>query len=44
MLVEGQGVFSAIGRSATLAGGSVWRLAALFVFSLVAAYSALALL
>jgi hypothetical protein len=44
MLVEGQGVFSAIGRSATLAGGSVWRLAALFIFSLVAAYSALALL
>jgi hypothetical protein len=44
MLVEGQGVFSAIGRSATLAGGSVRRLAALFVFTTVAAYSALALL
>lgn len=44
MLVEGQGVFSAIGRSASLAGGSVRRLAALFVFSTVAAYSALALL
>lgn len=44
MLVEGQGVFSAIGRSATLASGSVRRLAALFVFTTVAAYSALALL
>lgn len=44
MLVEGQGVFSAIGRSATLAGGSVKRLAALFTFTTVAAYSALALL
>jgi hypothetical protein len=44
MLVEGQGVFSAIGRSASLATGSVRRLAALFVFTTVAAYSALALL
>ncbi len=44
MLVEGQGVFSAVGRSATLAGGSVKRLMALFVFSTVAAYSALAIL
>ncbi len=44
MLVEGQGVFAAIGRSASLAGGNVRRLAALFVFSTVAAYSALALL
>jgi hypothetical protein len=44
MLVEGQGVFAAIGRSASLAGGSVRRLAALFIFSTVAAYSALALL
>jgi len=44
MLVEGQGVFAAMGRSASLAGGSVRRLAALFVFSSVAAYSALALL
>lgn len=44
MLVEGQGVFSAIGRSSTLAGGSVRRLAALFTFTTVAAYSALALL
>lgn len=44
MLVEGQGVFSAIGRSASLAGGNVRRLAALFVFTTVATYSALALL
>lgn len=44
MLVEGHGVFSAIGRSASLAGGSVRRLAALFVFTTVATYSALAIL
>lgn len=44
MLVEGQGVFAAIGRSASLASGNVRRLAALFIFSTVAAYSALALL
>lgn len=44
MLVEGQGVFAAIGRSASLAGGSIRRLAALFIFSTVATYSALALL
>ena len=44
MLVEGQGVFAAIGRSASLAGSSVRRLAALFIFSTVAAYCALALL
>ncbi len=44
MLVEGQGVFASIARSASLAGGSVRRLTALFVFTTVAAYSALALL
>lgn len=44
MLVEGQSVFAAIGRSASLASGKVLRLAALFVFTTVAAYSALALL
>ncbi len=44
MLVEGQGVFPAIGRSASLAGRNVGRLAALFLFTTVAAYSALALL
>jgi hypothetical protein len=44
MLVEGQGVFSAVGRSAALAGGSVRRLAALFLFTTIAAYSALLLL
>ncbi len=44
MLVEGQRVFSAIGRSVSLAGGNVSRLAALFIFTIVATYSALALL
>jgi hypothetical protein len=44
MLVEGLGVFAAIGRSASLASGNVRRLTALFVFTTVAAYSALALL
>lgn len=44
MLVEGQGVFSSIGRSASLAGGNVKRLAGLFIFSTVATYSALAIL
>jgi len=43
MLVEGQGVFASISRSASLASGNVKRLAALFIFSLVATYSALAL-
>ncbi len=44
MLVEGQGVFAAIGRSTTLASRNVRRLAALFIFTTVATYSALALL
>lgn len=44
ILVEGQGIFAAIARSAGLAGGSVKRLAALFVFTTVATYSALAIL
>jgi hypothetical protein len=44
MLVEGQGAFSAIGRSVTLAGKNVKRVAALFIFTLVAIYSALSLL
>jgi len=44
MLVEGQGVFQAIGRSTSLASGNVKRFAALFVFTTVAAYSALAIL
>jgi len=43
MLVEGQDVFSAIGRSTALASGNVKRLAALFVFTTVATYSALSL-
>ena len=44
MLVEGQGVFSAMGRSISLAGKNVNRVAALFIFSLLATYSALFLL
>lgn len=44
MLVEGQGVFQAIGRSTTLASGNVKRFSALFIFTTVAAYSALAIL
>ncbi len=44
MLVEGQGIFAAIGRSTSLAGGNVKRLAALFIFTTVATYSALSLL
>ena len=43
MMVEGQGVFSAISRSASLASGNVKRFAALFVFTTVATYSALLL-
>jgi hypothetical protein len=43
MMVEGQGVFASISRSASLAGGNVKRLAALFVFTTVAIYSALLL-
>ena len=44
MLVEGRGALSAIGRSASLASGSVKRLMALFLFTFFATYSALALL
>ena len=44
MLVEGRGVFAAIGRSASLAGGNIKRLVALFFFTLLATYSALAIL
>ena len=44
MLVEGQGVFASISRSASLASGNVMRLASLFIFSIVATYAALALL
>ncbi len=43
MLVEGQGVFPAIGRSASLASGNAKRLYALFVFSAIAIYSGLML-
>ena len=44
MLVEGQGIVAAFGRSVSLASGNVKRLAALFVFTIVATYSALSLL
>jgi len=44
MLVEGQGIASAIGRSSSLASGNVRRLMALFLFSTFATYSALAIL
>lgn len=43
MMVEGQGIFAAIGRSSSLAGGNVKRHAALFIFTIVATYSALLL-
>ncbi len=43
IMVEGQSVLAALGRSSTLAGGNVRRLAALFVFTTVATYSALSL-
>ena len=43
MMVEGQGIFASIGRSASLASANVKRLAALFVFTTVAIYSALLL-
>lgn len=42
--VEGLGVFSSIARSASLASGNVKRFAALFVFTILAVYSALAIL
>jgi hypothetical protein len=44
MLVEGRGVFSAVGRSFSLASGNVRRLMAMTLFTTFATYSALALL
>ncbi len=44
MTVEGQGVFSALGRSISLAKGNVMRFAALFIFTWLVTYSALAIL
>src|ERR1043166_7179449 len=44
MLVEGRAVFSAIGRSFSLATGNVKRLMAMALFTLFATYSALMLL
>jgi hypothetical protein len=43
-MVEGQGVFSSIGRSITLASGNVKRLGALVLFTTFATYSALMIL
>lgn len=42
--IEGQGVFSAIGRSGSLGGGNTKRFAALVLFSIFATYSALMVL
>ena len=44
MLVEGQTLGAAVGRSASLASGNVKRLAGLVIFTVLAIYSALALL
>jgi len=44
MLVEGRTVFSAVGRSFSLASGNVKRLMAMALFTFFATYSALALL
>ncbi len=44
MLVEGKGVFAAIGRSFSLASGNVKRLMAMALFTFFATYSALMLL
>lgn len=44
MLVEGRGVFASLGRSISLASGNFKRFAALFIFTFVAIYSALAIL
>lgn len=44
IMVEGLGVFAAFSRSLSLASGNVKRFAALFAFTALAAYSALAVL
>ncbi len=44
MMVEGKGVFSSIGRSFSLAGKEVWRIAALLLFWLYVAWSVWSLL
>jgi hypothetical protein len=43
MLVEGQGVFAAMGRSTSLASGNVKRIYALFIFTYVATFAAVGL-
>jgi hypothetical protein len=44
MMIEGRGVFAAVGRSAELASGNVRRIAAMCIFALFAINSALMLL
>ncbi|MCU1264006.1 MAG: hypothetical protein JWM21_324 [Acidobacteria bacterium] len=44
MLVEGKGVFEALGRSFSLAGGNVRRLMAMSLFAIFVSYSALMIL
>ncbi|MEO6725008.1 MAG: hypothetical protein ABIU20_06155 [Blastocatellia bacterium] len=44
MMVEGKGVFSSIGRSFSLAGKEIWRIAALLLFWLYVAWSVWSLL
>lgn len=44
LMVEGRGVFAAIGRSVALARGNTWRLIVMFLFTFFASYSALLLL
>lgn len=44
MMVEGKGVFEAVGRSFSLAKGNIRRLMAMFIFTLFVFYSALAIL
>jgi hypothetical protein len=43
ILVEGQGVFAAMGRSTSLASGNVKRIYALFIFTFVATFAAIGL-
>ena len=44
IMVEGKGVFAAVGRSFSLAKGNVRRLMAMFMFTVFAFYAALAIL
>ncbi len=44
LMVEGKGVFTSIGRSFALAGGQLWRVAALFVFWIYVGWSVVLLM